>query len=145
MFITSKNKYLSKVMKIFGTCSIPLNYNIQGQLSFILSRMSGTNFNTTLWIILYAFEPEHILFQEKNHSTLVISFSSNVWVKNNRFCKVNITYYTNPYSAPGYYGLILKIIGKYQEENYLTALETCETYFNWLIAQGRQTVGYYIQ
>ncbi len=24
MFITSKNKYLSKYMKIFGTCSIPL-------------------------------------------------------------------------------------------------------------------------
>ncbi len=25
MFITSKNKYLSNDMKIFGTCSIPLN------------------------------------------------------------------------------------------------------------------------
>ncbi len=27
MFITSKNKYLSNDMKIFGTCSIPLMYN----------------------------------------------------------------------------------------------------------------------
>ncbi len=26
MFITSKNKYLSNDMKIFGTCSIPLTY-----------------------------------------------------------------------------------------------------------------------
>ncbi len=26
MFITSKNKYLSNDMKIFGTCSIPLSY-----------------------------------------------------------------------------------------------------------------------
>ncbi len=29
MFITSKNKYLSNDMKIFGTCSIPLSLNIQ--------------------------------------------------------------------------------------------------------------------
>ncbi len=27
MFITSKNKYLSNDMKIFGTCSIPLMLN----------------------------------------------------------------------------------------------------------------------
>ncbi len=29
MFITSKNKYLSNDMKIFGTCSIPLNKRAQ--------------------------------------------------------------------------------------------------------------------
>ncbi len=29
MFITSKNKYLSNDMKIFGTCSISLNMAIQ--------------------------------------------------------------------------------------------------------------------
>ncbi len=28
MFITSKNKYLSNDMKIFGTCSIPLIHSI---------------------------------------------------------------------------------------------------------------------
>ncbi len=28
MFITSKNKYLSNDMTIFGTCSIPLNFRI---------------------------------------------------------------------------------------------------------------------
>ncbi len=28
MFITSKNKYLSNDMKIFGTCSIPLRANL---------------------------------------------------------------------------------------------------------------------
>ncbi len=33
MFITSKNKYLSNDMKIFGTCSIPLN------LSYMYTRV----------------------------------------------------------------------------------------------------------
>ncbi len=28
MFIISKNKYLSNDMKIFGTCSIPLTFNV---------------------------------------------------------------------------------------------------------------------
>ncbi len=31
MFITSKNKYLSNDMKIFGTCSIPLNMDFPSQ------------------------------------------------------------------------------------------------------------------
>ncbi len=31
MFITSKNKYLSNDMKIFGTCSIPLRQGGGGQ------------------------------------------------------------------------------------------------------------------
>ncbi len=30
MFITSKNKYLSNDMKIFGTCYIPLTLNVKG-------------------------------------------------------------------------------------------------------------------
>ncbi len=39
MFITSKNKYLSNDMKIFGTCSIPLNT----QLSIIITDLLTTN------------------------------------------------------------------------------------------------------
>ncbi len=30
MFITSKNKYLSNDMKMFGTCSIPLSQTLDG-------------------------------------------------------------------------------------------------------------------
>ncbi len=36
MFITSKNKYLSNDMKIFGTCSIPLRIRYYKQFELML-------------------------------------------------------------------------------------------------------------
>ncbi len=41
MFITSKNKYLSNDMKIFGTCSIPLKF-----LSGLITFLQETSFRT---------------------------------------------------------------------------------------------------
>ncbi len=57
MFITSKNKYLSNDMKIFGTCSIPLtspSLYFYAVLWFIVNRISGGNYpyeHYLLWTI----------------------------------------------------------------------------------------------
>ncbi len=53
MFITSKNKYLSNDMTIFGTCSIPLTSNItnerstQPHITCLQQSITGGNQNQT--------------------------------------------------------------------------------------------------
>ncbi len=58
IFITSKNKYLSNDMKIFGTCSIPLI------ISDIFMLNSCNMLETLLYMLIYHF-----------HSMLAIQFS----------------------------------------------------------------------
>ncbi len=45
MFITSKNKYLSNDMKIFGTCSNPLMPQSTGGHSIIYTVFTALDFN----------------------------------------------------------------------------------------------------
>ncbi len=54
MFITSKNKYLSNDMKIFGTCSIPLrlwesSYKVMGKLPRCCGNVIPLHFGKMLW------------------------------------------------------------------------------------------------
>ncbi len=48
MFITSKNKYLSNDMKIFGTCSIPLRGICPDQLDLTKAYIYGPLFSLTV-------------------------------------------------------------------------------------------------
>ncbi len=50
MFITSKNKYLSNDMKIFGTCSIPLNVE-KCEVVMATSRYTGLVYTEWLFYL----------------------------------------------------------------------------------------------
>ncbi len=58
MFITSKNKYLSNDMKIFGTCSIPLNiwYSQKGLMTINAMKslifFTGNNISVFFFLLL---------------------------------------------------------------------------------------------
>ncbi len=44
MFITSKNKYLSNDMKIFGSCSIPLSGLVKGKHHYLKKSMHSHDY-----------------------------------------------------------------------------------------------------
>ncbi len=53
MFITSKNKYLSNDMKIFGTCSIPLMEMYTQRNTFVSDPVSYSQSFYKKWHTLY--------------------------------------------------------------------------------------------
>ncbi len=56
MFITSKNKYLSNDMKIFGTCSIPLRKVHENILQYVVSILQTQSSREIFDIALFDYQ-----------------------------------------------------------------------------------------